>query len=367
MKRVLAVVVNYRTADLTIDCLGSLAAEADRMPGLRVVVTDNGSGDGSVTRIAHAIEQRGWDRWASVLPLETNGGFAVGNNAAIRPALESPNPPDYVLMLNSDTIIRASAIQTLVDFMERNPTAGIAGSRLEDLDGTPQHSRYRFPNLWNEFEGNLKFGPVTRLLKNQKVSLPIQDAAHAIGWVCGGSMLIRREVFDDVGLLDESFFLYFEETDFALHARRAGWSCWYVPGSRVVHLVGRSSGVTAREKPPERRPIYWFESRRRYFLKNHGALYAALIDLIAIVAFTLRLLRRAVQRKPNGEPPCYLRDLIRHSVFVCGFSIADDGRSSRNGFAKSLPAVAEAAPNRGGENETNSRTDHNETNCEVTR
>ena len=115
-------------------------------------------------------------------------------------------------------------------------------------------------------------------------------------------MMVRRAVFDRVGLLDEGYFLYYEETDFCLRARRAGWECWYVPASRVVHLVGQSSGVTDRHRPRGRRPAYWFASRRRYFERNHGPGYAALASAAWAAGFALWRARRRVQRKPGHGP-----------------------------------------------------------------
>src|SRR5258708_5146970 len=103
--RLLIVIVNYGTADLTVDCLRSLASEVPPL-GARVVVTDNLSADDSIPRISDAIKENNWTPWASPMPLARNGGFAFGNNAAIRPALESSDSPDYVLLLNPDTIVR---------------------------------------------------------------------------------------------------------------------------------------------------------------------------------------------------------------------------------------------------------------------
>ncbi|MBD0346055.1 MAG: glycosyltransferase, partial [Coleofasciculus sp. Co-bin14] len=110
----LVVIVNYRTPNLTINCLRSLVNEVQTLPGMQVVVVDNASGDGSVEKITHAIETEGWGSWASLLPSDCNGGFAYGNNAAIRPALQSPNPSPYYLLLNSDTEVRPNALKILV-------------------------------------------------------------------------------------------------------------------------------------------------------------------------------------------------------------------------------------------------------------
>jgi hypothetical protein len=116
--------------------------------------------------------------------------------------------------------------------------------------------------------------------------------------------------------MDEQYFLYFEETDFCLHARRAGWSCWYVPASRVMHIAGQSTGVTNRDGPPRRRPQYLFDSRRRYFVKNHGLGYAALADVAWSVGLASWRLRRRLQRKPDPDPPSLLADSVRNSVFL---------------------------------------------------
>ena len=128
-------------------------------------------------------------------------------------------------------------------------------------------------------------------------------------------MIVRREVFDAIGLLDERYFMYFEEVDFCLRARRAGWPCWYVPESRVVHLVGQSSGVTDPKESRKRRPTYWFESRRRFLLANYGHFRTFLIDLAWASGFTTYRLRQFVQRKPDTSPSRMLRDFIRHNFF----------------------------------------------------
>lgn len=328
LTRLLVVIVNYKTPGLTIDCLRSLESEVRSLPGTRVVVTDNASGDGSVEKIGAAIETEGWGDWASLMPLERNGGFAYGNNAAIRPVLQSTNPPPYFLLLNPDTIVRPGALQALVEFMDKHPEVGIAGSRLEDPDGTPQHSAFRFHTIQSELDYGLRIGLVSKVLTKWLVAPPISDQTCQTDWVAGASMIVRREVFEAVGLMDEAYFMYYEEMDFCLQARRAGWSCWYVPQSRIVHLVGQSSGVTDTKRPAKRLPQYWFDSRRRYFLKNHGWLYAALADHSWASGFALWRLRRAIQGKPDTDPPKILNDFIRNSVLLKGAVLVPDNRPS---------------------------------------
>jgi GT2 family glycosyltransferase len=135
--------------------------------------------------------------------------------------------------------------------------------------------------------------------------------------VCSSDL---REVFEHIGLLDEDFFTYFEDVDFCLRAGRAGWPTWYVPESRIVHLVGQSSGIGRYNEKEKRRGAYWFRARRHYFLKNHGRGHAAAADAAAIAGLLLWKARCLIERRHDPDPPCFLRDLIRHSVFVTGFA-----------------------------------------------
>jgi N-acetylglucosaminyl-diphospho-decaprenol L-rhamnosyltransferase len=315
--RLWVVIVNYRTAQLTLDCLAALSQEQATL-GITVAVVDNLSEDDSVERLSQEIAAHQWQPWVSLLPLSSNGGFSFGNNAVIRQALGSPNPPDYVLLLNPDTVVRPHAIAKLVEFLDTHPQIGLAGSRLEDPDGTPQFSAFRFPSFWNEFDHGLRIGLISQLLQQHLITLPLSDRPCPADWLAGASLMVRRQVFESVGLLDEEYFLYFEEVDFCRRAKQAGWDCWYVPDSRVVHLVGQSSGVTDTKRSPQRRPQYWFNSRRRYFLKHHGWAYTALTDLGWMAGFALWRMRRILQQKPDPDPPHLLQDFFQNSVWIKG-------------------------------------------------
>ena len=127
--------------------------------------------------------------------------------------------------------------------------------------------------------------------------------------------MVRREVFESIGLLDPEYFLYFEDMDLCRRALNAGWSCWYVPQSRVIHLVGQSSGVTDVRRRAQRLPRYWFDSRHRYFVKHHGWVYAALADSAWLFGIVLRRARRVLERKPISEEPERLSDIVVNSIF----------------------------------------------------
>jgi GT2 family glycosyltransferase len=309
---VCVIIVNYRTPALTVDCLRSLEAEVRTIGACRVVVVDNASPDDSAAVIAQAIADNNWGGWAEFRPLEKNLGFAAGNNAVLQRELDS-NPPDFFWLLNPDTVVRPGSLRPLLDYLQSHPHVGIVGSRLEDPDGTPQRSAFRFLTPASEFEQSTRFGITTWLLRPWQMAPPVRETPHPTDWVAGASMLVRREVFETAGLMDDRYFLYFEEVDFCLAARRAGWRCWYVPESRVVHLVGQSSGVTDTRAAPKPLPPYWFDSRRRYFRKNYGKLYSFSADLAWAIGWSLWRLRRRLQRKPDNDPPGLLVDFVRYN------------------------------------------------------
>ncbi len=302
------VIVNYRTADLVVDCLRSLAPQTGDLGSGRVVIADNASGDGSVEKLHAAIATSGWSAWAEVLPLPRNGGFAYGNNAGIRVALEAGQPADYVMLLNPDTVVRPDALRALVDFMAAHPTAGIAGSLIENPDGGADRSAHRAPSPLGELDGAARLGVLSRLLHRYTVSPPLRDEAHACDWVSGAAMIVRRQVLEQVGPLDEGYFLYFEEVDFCCRARDAGWQVWYAPAARVLHLEGAATGIRAVAK---RRPAYWYDSRRRFFVRHHGIIGLLAADLLWAAGRLSYLARLALGLAKRGnDPQRFMLDLL---------------------------------------------------------
>jgi len=308
------IIVNYRTAALTVDCLASLFDDPTFPAGAHVVVVDGASEDGSVETIEAAISARKVQGRVSLIPLKLNGGFAFANNRGIEAVRERFGEAEFYLLLNPDTVVRPGAVSRLVEFLKSHPKVGIAGSLLEDPDGTPQACAFRFLSVASEFESEIKVGPVSKLLRRWTVvARDLSAEPCRVDWVSGASMLIRREVLEAIGLMDEAYFLYYEELDFTLRAARAGWECWHVPQSRVVHLVGQSTGVSKREGRKARRPPYWFVSRKRYFSKNYGRLYAFMTDLAWITGHIGWRLRLLLSGRSNDGPPMLLRDFVRHN------------------------------------------------------
>ncbi len=307
---VVVAIVNYRSAELSLRALASLRSELEH-PSLsvRALVVENASGDEAV--LAREIPERFGD-FTDLVVSKHNGGFGAGNNLAMRRAFEQGFEPDYVLCLNPDTEVRPGGVLELVRFMEANPRVGIAGSRFEHADGSEWPIAFRFPTVWSEVEGGCVLGVVTRLLANHSVAREMGDTPARVDWLPGASMILRRKMLEEIGGFDESYFLYFEETDLCLRAQAAGYETWHVPQSRVMHIRGQSTGVTVLNELPKRLPAYWFESRRRYYVKNHGLGYAALADVAALGAGCVGLAKRVLKREANT--PYLLRDLLMQSV-----------------------------------------------------
>ena len=301
------VIVNYRTAELTINCIASIAAERPSGESITVVLVDNASPDDSAKVLAQAIEQYGWESWVEYIPATMNGGFACGNNLGIRFAINTPSPPEYLLLLNPDTIVRRGALRSLCQFMEEHPKAGIAGANIVGREGLPLHSAHRFPSSTQQFVEGLGLGIVSRWLGAISLS-PGYSRNVECDWVSGACMLVRRQVFEQVGEMDEQYFLYFEEVDYCRRAKSAMWQVWYVAEAIVVHLVGASTDVNASGK---RRPMYWYESRLRYFRKHHGEFGAILADAACILGVWGSRVRNLVKRNNSLTPRAFLRDIFR--------------------------------------------------------
>ncbi|MGY6276088.1 glycosyltransferase family 2 protein [Methylomonas sp. MgM2] len=316
--RLLIVLVNYLNSQVTIECLRTLSYCPTVLNGkAKVYVWENGSGPDAELILRKAIEKNQWQEWVELLVCPKNLGFTGGNNRVIERSLNSGQAPDYFLLLNSDTLVTDQSLTTLIDFMDCHPRAGIAGSQLLTKTGKHQCSPFRFPGIASEFDQGLKLGVVSKLLSRWAVSMPPPENETPVDWVSGASMMLRKEMLQRIGLLDEDFFTYFEDVDLCQRAHRGGWQVWYVPKSQVIHLEGASSGIG--HKIVKRRPAFWFQARRRYFLKNEGWFRAACIDAVFIIGFALWRLRRVIQDKPDTDPPYMLLDFIKNSIFFQGF------------------------------------------------
>lgn len=311
MARILIVSLNYRTAEMTLRSVRA-ALGAIRELEAEIVIVDNDSRDGSFDRICEAVATEDWAQGQPlrVIQSDENGGFGAGNNVGIRARMSDGSAPDYVYLLNSDAFPGPRTIRALYDHLENHPEAGFAGSYIHGEAGDPHVTAFRFPSLWSELEGAIRFGPVSRLLRSKAVPIGVPERTQRVDWLAGASIMMRQSVLDEIGLFDETFFLYFEETDLCLRAARAGHETHYVRDSEITHIGSVSTGM----KTWQRVPGFWLDSRWHYFAKNHGRGYAALATGMHVLGGLFWRLRLLVQRKSPADPPHFLRDLILHDV-----------------------------------------------------
>jgi N-acetylglucosaminyl-diphospho-decaprenol L-rhamnosyltransferase len=308
--RLLSIIVNYKTCDMTFEACRALMRELQDVDGSRVMIVDNDSQDGSYETLVRRVADAGWSSAVEVIASDENGGFGYGNNLAIRRGLAWPVPPDYFYVLNSDAFPDPGAVRALIEFMDGHPDVGIAGSYIHGIDGRPHETAFRFPTVASEFENTCGIGVVSRLLEASIVALPLPKQTCPVDWLAGASMMLRRQVIEEVGLFDEKFFLYYEETDLCRRAKLKGWQTYYVVESSVAHVGSASTGYVDVRK---RTPSYWFDSRRYYFLKNHGRPYLWATNAAYVTGAAIQRLRRAVFPRPHNDRPRALRDFISHN------------------------------------------------------
>jgi GT2 family glycosyltransferase len=213
--------------------------------------------------------------------------------------------PDYVYLLNSDAFPDPDCVGALVRFLDAHPEAGIAGSYVHGPEPVPHKTAFRFPNVPAELETSLGIGLVSKLLEPWIVALPLPTRTREVDWLAGASMLIRRAVIEQIGLMDDAYFLYYEETDYCLRAHRAGWKTFYVVESSVTHIGSVSTGFKDHSRPT---PKFWFASRRYYFLKNHGRLALWAANGLYFFGAVVCRLRYALIGRATKDPRRHLRD-----------------------------------------------------------
>jgi N-acetylglucosaminyl-diphospho-decaprenol L-rhamnosyltransferase len=279
MASLAVVILNYNRADLLADCLASIYAHPTRC-ALAVWVVDNASSDGSAAIVRASFPQ------ARLIESPVNGGFARGNNLALR-ALLAAGAPDYILLLNNDTVVPAGALDGLVDYLEAHPAVAVVGPRLVLPDGsldlacrrsfpTPEVSFYRMTGLARLFPRSPRFG-------RYNLTYLDPDVETEVDAVVGACMLLRASVVREVGLLDEQFFMYGEDLDWAYRIKQYGWRVVYYPRV-VVHHYKRAAST--RRAIPSIRAFY--DAMRIFHRKHYRATTPAPLNLLIEAGITAK-------------------------------------------------------------------------------
>ena len=229
-------------------CLHSLY-DAEMRNRFEVVVVDNGSTDGSQHMVRH--------RFPDVRMIQNDRNVGLGR--ASNQGIECTRAP-YVLLLNNDTLVDGPSLDALIDFMDARPDAGAAGGTLLNEDGSFQAAYNRFPSLVEEFLIATRLG---ELFWTEYPSHQGGDNARSVDWIGSACLLLRREALSGVGLLDEGYFIYGDETDLQYRLVRSGWNVYHVPGAATIHFGGRSLDRWRR-----RRMVY--RGKMIFFRKHYG-------------------------------------------------------------------------------------------------
>jgi GT2 family glycosyltransferase len=257
-------IINYRTADMTLDCARAVLDDLGDLRG-RIVIVDNHSDDGSAEQIGDWLADQPEGTPVELILSPTNTGFSGGHNQALAAA-----EADFYLILNSDAIVRPGMMRALVDSGRAHPDHGFIAPRIEREDGSIQNSCFRFHGPLSELVRAARSGPITRLLRRHDVALGTDPDPAAIDWASFACILLRGEMVRALGPMDEGYFLYFEDVEYCLRGRRAGWKIRQEPAAKVIHLRGGSGPVKSLYNQRKRLPRYFYSSRTRLLYQTHG-------------------------------------------------------------------------------------------------
>ena len=280
MRDLSVVIVSWNVRDLLRDCLQSVVEDIQNLDG-EIIVVDAASTDGTVEMVAQDFPN------IQLITPGENVGFSKGNNIGLR-----ASQGRHVLVLNPDTVILGDALKQMVEFLDQHSEVGVVGPQLLNDDGTVQSSRRRFPTVMTGiFESTwLEAIAPKRLLDGYYIRDRSDTEMQQVDWVQGAACTVRREVIEEVGLMDEAFFMYSEEMDWQKRINEAGWKVFYHPEAQIVHLGGKSS-----EQVVAQRHIYFQTSKVRYFQKHHGQMAGALIRAVVLMNYVWQLILEAAK------------------------------------------------------------------------
>ena len=265
------IIVNWNTRDLLARCLRSVQEARDGL-SLEALVVDNASTDGSLEMLRESFPE------VTVIANRTNVGFVRANNQALAECRGA-----YVLLLNSDAALLPGALEHMLGFMQDQPSVGIVGPKIVNPDGSFQSSYMHFPSLLSELLLMTKLHRIvyTRWFPSHPPWL--SEQRKAVDWMLGACLMVRWETLQDIGGMDETFFMYSEEVDWCWRARQAGWTIYYLPEAQVLHDGGQSSAQV-----PVRRRSMVYKSKYLFLRKHHSPLTARLFKGALLVTSLLK-------------------------------------------------------------------------------
>jgi GT2 family glycosyltransferase len=275
-------IVSWNVRDLLLGCLAALPGAVGEAYSYEVIVVDNASRDGTVAAVREQFPA------VQMIANQDNRGFTGGNNQALAAARGR-----FFFLLNPDTKPLPGSIAELARYLETHPDVGMVGPRLWYGDGSSQSSRRRFPTLPTLFTESTvvqQYLPGLGLFSRYHMADVPDDLPQDVDWLVGAAIMVRCEVYEQIGGMDESFFMYSEELDWCKRAKDAGWRIAYDPAAEIIHYEGKSS-----EQAVARRDIAFFSSRVYYTQKYFGRGWAELLRWWLLATFAFQWLREGAK------------------------------------------------------------------------
>ncbi len=271
------IIVNWNVKDLLQACLQSILKACQTAPDLtiEIIVVDSASSDGSPQMVQDEFPQ------VQLIVSNNNLGYAKGNNVGIDAAHGR-----YLFILNPDTVLQPDILKQLFHYMEKNPTTGVVGPKLLWPDGTLQSSRRRFPTIGSLFWESTLLGqwfPQNRHIQRYRMADHPPTKTQQVDWLVGAALFIRRETWQQVGPIEQNFFMYFEETDWCYRCVTTGWEVHYLPEAQITHYEGKSS-----EQIVAARTIRFQRSKLYYTRKHFGSGWAATLRVFLWLTFAFQ-------------------------------------------------------------------------------
>ena len=270
-------IVSYQAAQYLRGCLGSIYANPPQGE-FEIIVVDNGSSDGTAQMLG--------EEFPAVILIQNPGnmGFTAPMNQALR-----RGQGEYLLQLNPDTLLHPQALDRLIDFMKQHPQVGICGPKVLNTDGSLQkpcrRGEPRPLAVMAYFLGLYRLFPKSKRLGGYLMSYLGEDEIHEVAGVAGSCMLIRRQLVNETGYLDERYFAYQEDADYCFQARKAGWKVYYYPEAQITHF----GGLGGSRVQPYRSILEWNRSYWLYYRKNLARDYFFLLNWLYYLVMLLKL------------------------------------------------------------------------------
>jgi GT2 family glycosyltransferase len=308
------VIVSWNVRELLRRCLHSVLATTQYH--IEIIVVDNASTDGSVEMIRTEFPA------VHLVANNQNKGFTAANNQGLE--LSSGR---HLLLLNPDTEVVGDALTMMLNYMEAHPQAGALGPQLLNSDGSLQPSRRRFPTFATALMESTviqEWWPDNRTLRRYYMADTADEAIQPVDWVVGACLLVRREAYEEVGALDEGYFMYSEELDWCKRLKQAGWEVVYLPTATIVHHEGKSS-----EQVVPARHIHFQSSKIRYFRKHHGALQAEALRAFLLGTYVYQWVREGMKWLVGHKRPLRKERLDAYQQVLGSGLVEHDPGSAR--------------------------------------